>query len=254
MKPKKVPMLTTPNGGVAARCQATNRRGEQCGRPARQGFAVCGGHGAGYAAREESGEKRPVGRPTSHGLYSRTVLKDLRDLREEVESLQLDLTDTDAELVSLKAVTWFLLAQAEKMNTKADMLESAVAAVEATLVEATIVKVGGELGAGELTVAQAREVAAGLAQGYKLLSAISSWTDRLLDSNLKVLTAVKTRAEIRAKLAEEEATAHFAELAKRITSIIWAMADDEFIDAYEARLDRDIFTPIGLKLPEPASA
>jgi hypothetical protein len=247
-------MLTTPHGGVAARCQATNRQGQQCGRPARKGFEVCGSHGAGYAAREEAGERQPVGRTPTHGLYSRTTLQDLHDLREEVAALGLDLNNTDEELTSAKAVVWFLLGQAEKMNAKTTMLETAVAAVERVLEEAVVVR-DGELGEGELSVAQARKVAADLAAGHKLLSAIAGWTDRLLESNLKVITAVKTRAEIRARLAEEEAVSHFGELAKRITGIIWTMApDDAWLDSYESKLRRELFTPLGLELPEATEA
>jgi hypothetical protein len=77
----------------------------------------------------------------------------------------------------------------------------------------------------------------------------------LLDANLKVITATKTRAEIRAKLAEEEAVAHFVELAKQITGIIWQMSpDDAWLDSYEARLKRELFGPLRLELPEPDDA
>lgn len=33
----------------------------QCSRPAREGFPVCGIHGAGYAKREKAGERLPIG-------------------------------------------------------------------------------------------------------------------------------------------------------------------------------------------------
>lgn len=152
----------------------------------------------------------------------------------------------------MKAITWSLLTMAEKMTAKVDMLEVAVDAVEQTLEPAVIVR-DGEPGEGELTVAQARQVAAGLAAGNKLLAGIAAWTDRLLDANLKVITATKTRAEVRAKLAEEQAVAHFAELAKQITQIIWQMSpDDGWLDTYESRLRRDIFGPLHLELPAAA--
>lgn len=244
-----VATLTIPNGGSAARCQAVNRQGSQCGKPARQGFQACGSHGAGYAKREESGQRQPVGRPVTHGLYSRVALKDLQALREQVAALETDLSNTDGELINAKSVVWFLLTQAETMNKKATMLEAALEAVEATL-EAAVVTRDGEPGEGELSAAQARQIAAGLVAGNKLLAGIASWTDRLLEGNVKVIGAVKTRAEIRARLAEEEAVQHFVELAKRITGIVWSLApDDEWIDSYESRLRREIFGPLKLELP-----
>jgi hypothetical protein len=177
MKPKPeklIATITTPNGGTAQRCKAVNRRGEQCGKPARQGFEVCGSHGAGYPKREQSGERQPVGRAPTHGLYSRVALKNLADLREEVAGLALDLNHTDEEMVTLKAVVWHLLGMAETMNSKAAMLEAAVEAVEATLEETVVIRDGEEPGGAELTVSQARQVAAGLAAGNKLLSQIAA--------------------------------------------------------------------------------
>lgn len=248
----KVATLTTPKGGVAARCQAVNRQGKQCGKPARTGFQVCGTHGSGYKKREEAGERQPAGRTPAHGLYAHTPLRHLQELREEVASLELDLNDTDQEMVTLKSIVWHLLNQAERMNRKADMLEAAVDAVERTLEVANIVRDGEE---GELTPEQARQVAAGLAAGNKLLSGIAAWTDRLLDANLKVITAVKARAGVRARLAEEQAVQHFSELAAQITRIIWSMApDDSFVDAYEARLRRELFGPLKLELPDATEA
>jgi hypothetical protein len=257
VKPKPdtlIATLTTPNGGTAQRCQAQNRQGKQCGRPARQDFTVCGSHGAGYAKREDAGERQPVGRPVVHGLYSKTPLKSLADLREEVAELAGDLSNTDGELINAKAVVWFLLGQAEAMNAKTAMLETALEAVERTLEEAVVIR-DGEVGDGELTTAQARQIAAGLVAGSKLLGGIATWTDRLLEGNVKVIGAVKTRAEIRARMAEEQAVQHFVELTRQITQIIWTLApDDAWLDVYEARLKRDIFGPLRLELPEPETS
>lgn len=169
---------------------------------------------------------RDAGRLKSTGLYSKTPLKSLEDLREEVAALELDLNDTDSEMLNPKSIVWHLLTMAGRMTTKSDMLEAA----------------------------EARQVATHLAQGYKLLSPISSWTTHLLDANLKTISATKTRAEIRAKGAEQEAVQNFTELAKRITGIVWTTApDDGWLDAYKGRLRRELFGPLNLELPEPAS-
>lgn len=245
--------LTTPNGGTAARCQAVKRDGSQCGKPARVGYEVCGMHGAGYAKREQEGSRRPPGRPAVHGLYTKSALTSLHDLREEIAALELDLDNTDAELLNLKSIIWLLLGQAERLNAKSDLLEMAVEAVERALAAAVVIK-DGQPGAGELTVAQARQVATDLAQGRRLLFEIGSFTDRLLEANLKTIAAVKVRAEVRVKLAEQEAVQHFASLAKRITSIIWQLSpSDEWLDAYEGTLRRELLGPMGLELPIAAS-
>jgi hypothetical protein len=245
------PTLTTPNGGTAARCQRVKRDGTQCGKPARVGYDVFGTHGAGYGKREREGTRRPPGRPPVHGIYAKTSLTSLQDLREEIAGIELDLDNTDGELLNIKAVVWHLLGQAEKLNAKSELLETAVEAVERTLEEAVVTK-DGQPGAGELTVAQARQVAADLAQGRKMLFEIGSFTDRLLEANLKTIAATKLRAEVRAKMAEQEAVQHFAELAGRITRIIWQLSpDDAWLDTYEGTLRRELFGPLGLELPKP---
>jgi hypothetical protein len=242
--------LSTPNGGVAARCQRVKKDGEQCGKPARVGFDVCGVHGAGYGKREREGRRRPPGRPPVHGLYARTALTSLHDLREEVAGLELDLDNSDAEMHTIKGVLWYLIGQAEKLNAKSELLEIAVEAVEKVLEEAVVTK-DGQPGIGELTVAQARQVAADLAQGRKMLFEIGSFADRLLEANLKTISASKMRAETKAKMAEQQAVQHFAELAKRITGIIWQLSpSDEWLDVYEGTLQRQLFGPLGLELPK----
>jgi chromosome segregation ATPase len=186
----------------------------------------------------------------STGSTPNTSLTSLQDLREEIARLELDLDDTDGELVNLKAIIWHLLGQAEKINAKSELLETAVEAVAKVLEEAVVTK-DGQPGAGELTVAQARQVAADLAQGRRLLFEIGSFTDRLLDANLKTIAATKMRAETKAKMAEQQAVMHFAELAGRITGIIWQMApDDAWLDTYEGTLRREVFGPLGLELPK----
>jgi hypothetical protein len=243
------PTLSTPNGGVAARCQRIKKDGTQCGKAARVGFDVCGTHGAGYGKREREGTRRPPGRPPIHGIYARTTLSSLQDLREEIAGLELDLDNTDGELINIKSIVWHLLGQAEKLHAKSEMLETAVEAVEKVLDEAVVIR-DGQPGAGELTVAQARRVAADLAQGRKMLYEIGSFTDRLLEANLKTIAATKMRAETKAKMAEQQAVQHFAELAKRITGIIWQLApDDAWLDTYEGTLRRELFGPLGLELP-----
>mgnify|MGYP007059416448 CR=1 FL=1 len=72
------------------RCKRVIRKeGElprQCKRAARKGFPVCGKHGAGFLAREQSGERKPVRSNLRHGARSRPDT--LAAVREEQPILQ----------------------------------------------------------------------------------------------------------------------------------------------------------------------
>lgn len=238
----------TPNGGTAARCTGTTKGGERCSKPARRGFTTCASHRTDDETVVEDGDRRGPGRPPSHGLYSQTTVKTLRELREEVTALELDLDDSDQEMVTIKAILLFLFAQSEKLNTKADMLEIAVEAAEATLEAVTVIR-DGQPTENELTVAQARQVAAQLVQANKLLAGIAAFTDRLLDANYRTIMAAKIRSDTRARLAEQQAVRQFGELAQRLTQVVWELAPDaQWIDLYEARILRDVLKPVGLEL------
>lgn len=199
----------------------------------------------------EDEERKGPGRPPSHGLYSRSGLTNIRELRDQVGTLELDLDDTDGELKTIKAILWHLLTQAEKYQEKTVLLETALTAIEDVLEDAAVVHKGVP-GDGELSVAQARQLGAQLAAGYRLMSEVNGWTARLLDSNLRAISAVKMRAETSAKLAEQRSLEAFAGLAGQITRIIWELApDSDWLDVYEDRLRRDILTPHQLELPSP---
>lgn len=101
-----VATVAVPHGGVAPRCQARNRQGRQCGRPARRGFRVCAHHGAGTAKRELDGTRKRAGRPLEGGLYSKQRLVGVHDLMQSVEELQRDLDNSDAEVIVAKAALW----------------------------------------------------------------------------------------------------------------------------------------------------
>lgn len=243
--------VSTPNGGTARRCQAFRGDGTQCAKPARKGFATCASHPSDLEQAVREDDRRGPGRPPSHGLYSRSGLTNIRELRDEVSTLELDLDDTDEELRTIKAVLWHLLTQAEKYQEKTVMLETALTAIENVLEDAAIVHKGVP-GEGELSVAQARQLGVQLATGYRLVSEIDGWTAQLLESNLRAILAVKMRAETTAKLAERKSVEAFAGLAGQITRIIWELApDSDWLDVYEDRLRRDILRPNALENPAP---
>lgn len=245
--------LPAPNGGVMPRCQALSKRsGTQCRNPAVQGSDKCRMHGGGNRRQAEAGLRRPVGRPPIHGLYSRRGMKQVHELMAEVEGLGLDLDDTDRELMTLKAVLWFLLEQAQDFQGVQAELGQALAAATGVLDAAPS---RGDEARGDLetmTLTEARQVARDLARAERLLGHIESWSLRLTEAAAKVITMVKVRAETRGKLAEARALAHFAELATAIRNIVWDIVPDaELLDVFEGRLRRELCGPHHLKLPEP---
>lgn len=243
------PLVAMPNGALAPRCQAvSSRTGQQCRRAARHGFRVCSTHGAGTRAREERGERRSTGRPPTHGLYSRRGLTNIRALMEEVRALEHDLDDTDHEMVTLKAVLWHLLEQAERFEGHAATIEAAVGAVEAALAAAE----RGEDGAPVLAAVEARAVARELARGHRFLSQLEGYAMRLSEAAVRVVTMAKARAETRAKLAETRALEHFIRLVVATRNVVWdILPDAELVAVFEDRMRREILGPARLELPPP---
>jgi hypothetical protein len=66
--------IATPFG-TAPRCQAKNRRRDQCARPARRGYRVCSMHGAGTRKREQAGTRQnPRTAPITTGLTAQPAI------------------------------------------------------------------------------------------------------------------------------------------------------------------------------------
>lgn len=242
--------VSTPNGGTAPRCAGTTKGGERCAKPARRGYATCSSHQTEGEASTQDDAPRGPGRPREHGLYSRTAVKTLRELRAEVADLEGDLDNTDEEMRTVKSILVFLFNQSEKLNAKADLLELAVEAVEETLESAKVIH-DGQPADGELTVAQARQVAQQLAKANGLLNGIAGYTDRLLDANYRSVSLSKIRADTKARQAEQKSLEQFAKLLQLARGIIIESApDDEWLDAFKMRLDRELYKPLHLKMPD----
>ncbi len=236
--------IAVPNGGTATRCQAHNRAGTQCLRPARAGFTVCGKHGAGTKKREDARECKPAGRPVIHGLYSKTSAKSISEIMLEVESLKADLDSSDKEMVALKAILWFLLGQSDKFLKHAEVVEKALLEIEDLCAREATLEAGVLRGAAVKDMSTAKAVMSEMRTGQRFLSELSSYTDRLTETAMKIVTAVKSRAETKAKLAEKKALEYFVRLARDVKEVIYDLnLDEEQLDAFEEEMKRRVFGP-----------
>lgn len=236
---KLEPHLIGPNGGLTKRCQAlTTHKNKQCGRPASEGFDVCTVHGAGKRTRVEAQERKAVGRPVTHGFYSGEGKRRIDEILEGVRGLELDLANTDEEILLQKSIVQYLLQNAAKVQTYAEdaekFLEEGVSAILRGITDPK------EL---HLTLDK-------LAGAARLIPAILSYADKLSDHAMKVITGAKNRAETKAKLAEEKALEQLLFLVAKVRNIAWDVLTPEQLDVLEDRLDREIFSPNGLEKPE----
>ena len=92
----KEPTIITLGGQITCpRCQAINRQGTQCKKPAMQGKRVCRNHGgASSGAKTPEGKKRRDSARLVHGRETR-VLRDIRkhNLRQlrELEAVMAEI-------------------------------------------------------------------------------------------------------------------------------------------------------------------
>lgn len=250
--------LTTPTGQKARRCQHVLPDGRQCGMPALRGELFCRRHLPEGKARPEKGhpKAKPLppeakaaleaaqtargGHPVYHGLYTEAGARKIRDLAAEILQLERDLDNTDRELAVLKATLFWLLDRAQEYQEKAEALSRLLAGLEA------------------LTPSEDPQVlrllAEDLRQANRLQEALASWTDRLMEAAMRVVNAVKQRAETRAKVAEARALEQFVRLTTAVRDILWEVAPEDVLNAFEERLQREVLEKASLALPERARA
>ncbi|BDG27206.1 hypothetical protein TthSNM66_18420 [Thermus thermophilus] len=221
-----------PNG--APRCQARSKRtGEQCRRPAVQGYSVCHVHGAGSPARVARGERKPPGRPPIHGLYSKRAQASLRALYEEVLALG-DVDATDREVAMLKAVVWYLLEGAEALEARQKALENLFAHLEA------LVQEGGR---------EARTYAQALAQVERLMREVQSYLDRLGEAAMRVVAAVRMRADTAAKNAQAKAAQVLLAYVEELKAVLLEHLEPETYEAILEALERRVLVQAARALP-----
>ena len=231
-------VTATPNGGVARRCQARKRDGAQCGAPARRGMRVCVRHGGGTKTRVDAGERRPTGRPPTHGLYSKRGRRKIAEIVAELEAAQIDLDNSDGEMRVLRGVLSYLLGQADIHEDAADTIGGVMRTLERTASMQM------------LEPAEAAAVGRAMSNADRLLGRSESWVRALLDASRFIVKASKERAETRAKVAEARALATLTKFVHVLRGIMWDVLDEEHLDVIEGRLLREVFMPNGLEMPD----
>ncbi|AYJ74784.1 hypothetical protein CSW25_07060 [Thermus scotoductus] len=233
-KRKKDPNLEPylPNG--AQRCQARSKStGQQCKNPAVSGYSVCSVHGAGTRVRVARGERKPPGRPPIHGLYSQRAQATLRALYEEVLALG-DLDATDREVAMLKAVVWYLLEGAEAIEARQKALEALFAHLEALAQEEG---------------REARAYAQVLGQIERLMREAQSYLDRLGEAAMRVVTAVRMRADTAAKNAQAKAAQALLGYVDELKAVLLEHLEPEEYEAILEALERRVLLRAAHALP-----
>ncbi|GEM48646.1 hypothetical protein [Deinococcus cellulosilyticus] len=261
--------ITLGNGRTARRCQAFKKgTDQQCSQPCVEGYNVCRVHGAGTKKRlapetskpvdstpvelrgaaaaglvpepskpaQPEGQKRPPGRPPTHGLYSKQGRTNIQQLMQQIMEMDADLDNTDRELATLKATLWHLLEQQDQQSEYADQLSDAMGVLRDAIGE-------------QEDPGQVKAIMRAIQDALKLQALLSSWLDNVTSTAALIIKASKERAETRAKMAEAKALEHFGKLVLLVRHIVWEILPEEDIDAFEDRLRREVLGPNRLDVP-----
>ena len=216
------------------------RAGGQCGAPARRGYSVCVRHGAGLPSREreQAIDRRPRGRPTVHGLYSKRGRRRIAEIVAELEAAQVDLDDSEGEMRVMRGVLAYLLGQADIHEDAADTIGGVMRTLERTMTQQM------------LEPAEAAAVGRAMANADRLLGRSESWVRALLDASRFIVKASRERSETRAKVADARALETLTKFVHVIRNVLWETLDEEQLDVLEGRLMREVFIPNGLEMPD----
>ncbi len=202
--------------------------------PARTGFDVCFKHGAGTRKRQKHGAARPPGRPPLHGLYSVSGKASIAARAKRLAALDVDMDDTDAELRVMKAVNWYLLDEVTAVEDALDRVRR---------------RDPGDSCHGPVADGASSVVPP---ECKRLLDRRDALLERVVATSLRIVTAIKRRAEIRLKLLPDAAFEDARQLVTLMREIVWDLLDEEQLDVFEQRLRREFFGPKGVMLEKPA--
>lgn len=226
------------NGRTMRRCQAISRRtGQQCTQPARRGYEVCHMHGAGTRKRVQKGLRQDPRAAGATRLYDQSEAERISEYAELVEALRADLDDSDPEMVQLKAIAWYLKGQEGRIREAEAVLERAKPMMEAAVQQI-------EQSPDLETILVVRNAASDVGRALMLLE---RYSDRLTNNLLKIISAQKMRAEIRAKGAEAKALEIFLERTEQLKGILLELLPPEQYDVFYQRLRVEVLKG----LPQP---
>lgn len=191
--------------------------------PARSGYKVCFKHGAGTRTRADAGAKKRPGRPRIHGLYSDAGRASVREEVRRLEQANIDLDDTDREMLVAKAVNVHLLSIIDEVQE---------ARANWTANGPVCARCGGE---GERAY-------------QKRLDAL---THRLAHNSLRIVRMTLLRAQIKDLLSRDHALATVRTYAQAVTHIVWDLLDDDALDVFERRMRDEVFRPLGVEVDLP---
>lgn len=224
-------------GHWIARCQATSKgTGRQCQRAAVEGRSVCMTHGAGTKKRVESGKRKDPARVGAENfrLYRATQASLISELAAEVETLGIDLDNTDPELVHLKAIVWYLKNQEGQVIDATETLDVALKRVRDNLES---LEYSPDIQTIQVVAGAARDIDSAL---FKL----NSYVDRFAKNLLRVQGMVKQRAEVKSKLAETRALEAFVERSGLLKDILLEILTPEQYDVFYQRLKGEVYRGI----------
>ncbi len=212
--------VDVPNGGRAARCQAIRKNGDQCKKPARRGFRVCGTHGAGYAKREAQGVRKPAGTPMVHGRFATFAGKTLVEELARMQQDESDLDNTDDALRLVYAVLNRILT-----------LEPDVTKLQAQL---------------EFLVANTPLDPVAYQDAVAALDKLSRFMLSVHKQAVQIVKLGKVRADTHARLSQAWKMDDFITNTRLVSEIVRSHISPAVFDAIMQELQKKLLGPLGL--------
>jgi hypothetical protein len=168
-----------------------------------------------------------------------------------VEAGQNDLDNTDKEMVVLKAVLWFLLGQSEEAFQRAELVNKSLQTIESLSVHVDVLEDGEcekRVKVEDLQTANA--ILKEMRVGYRSLSELTSYTDRLIKTAMQVVGGMKSRADTKVKLSDVKGLEYFMRLAVDVRDVLNNLnLDEEQLEVFDEEMQRRVYGPNRINPP-----